>query len=244
VLCHELLHVQRRDWVWLLAEEAVRATLWFHPAVWWLVSRVQRSREELVDAITVGLTGSRRAYLEALLTFGDGGRLTPAPAFGHRHHLARRMTLIATEGHMSTTRTLLTSLTVALVVLFATSYSARAFPLVQANPANSGTPTDAQPDWAKGVIRLGDKLPMPKVVKKVNAVYPEEAKAAKVEGDVQVEVRIDADGRIRNARVTKSVPMLDQAALDAVKQWEFQPPLLNGKPVPVLADINIRFTLK
>src|SRR6185436_14034585 len=53
VLAHELLHVQRHDWAWILVEEVVRAVFWFHPAMWWLVSRVQLSREEVVDELSV-----------------------------------------------------------------------------------------------------------------------------------------------------------------------------------------------
>jgi protein TonB len=51
------------------------------------------------------------------------------------------------------------------------------------------------------------------------------------------------DGKITNARVLRSVPMLDQAALDAVMQWEFTPTRLNGQPVPVLMTVTVQFTL-
>src|SRR6185503_14558702 len=53
VLCHELFHVRRRDWIWVVAEEIVKAALWFHPAVLWLVARVRLAREEVVDELTV-----------------------------------------------------------------------------------------------------------------------------------------------------------------------------------------------
>ena len=71
VLAHELWHVRRRDWVWLIAEELLRAVFWFHPAISWLVSQVQRSREEVVDELTVLLTNARRTYIETLLRFAD-----------------------------------------------------------------------------------------------------------------------------------------------------------------------------
>jgi len=145
---------------------------------------------------------------------------------------------------MSTARALLATLTVALVVVLASSFSVRAFPLAQTSASTGGTAVQSEPEWTAGAMRLGSKLPMPKVVKKVNPDYTEEAKAAKIEGDVVVQVRIETDGKIRNARVIKSVPKLDAVALAAVKQWEFVPPLLNGKPVPVLADITVRFTLQ
>ena len=89
VLTHELLHVQRRDWLWVMGEEVLRAVLWFHPAVWWLVSRVRLAREEVVDELTVLSTGQRRAYLEALLAFADAAPVVPTAAFARRPHLFR-----------------------------------------------------------------------------------------------------------------------------------------------------------
>ena len=74
VACHELLHVARRDWSWIVVEEVARALFWFHPAVWWLVERIQESREELVDRLVIARIPSKRAYMAALLAFADGGR--------------------------------------------------------------------------------------------------------------------------------------------------------------------------
>lgn len=75
VACHELLHVARRDWIWIVLEEHARAVFWFHPGVWWLVEQVQLAREQVIDQLVVGRTASRRAYMGALMTFADGGRL-------------------------------------------------------------------------------------------------------------------------------------------------------------------------
>ena len=129
VLAHELWHVRRRDWVWVLAEEGVRAVLWFNPAVWWLVSKVQSSREELVDELTVQLTSARKAYLEALLVFADEPTLFPAAPFARRRHLFERMLLISREAVMSSRR-IMTSLAAAAAALVAVGWSAAAaFPL-------------------------------------------------------------------------------------------------------------------
>jgi len=91
VVTHELVHVLRRDWVWVLGEEALRAALWFHPAVWWLTARIRQAREEFTDHLTVLATGDRRAYVEALLAFAEDGALDPAPAFARRGHLFHRV---------------------------------------------------------------------------------------------------------------------------------------------------------
>ncbi|HEY6507181.1 MAG TPA: energy transducer TonB [Vicinamibacterales bacterium] len=77
----------------------------------------------------------------------------------------------------------------------------------------------------------------------VRPTYPPEAKAGGVEGVVVIDARIDVDGCVRNAEVVRSVPELDRAALDAVTQWEFSPTVLDGKPMPVLLTITVRFTL-
>ena len=75
-------------------------------------------------------------------------------------------------------------------------------------------------------------------------VYPEIAKRAHIEGDVVIECTIDPSGRVVNATVTKSVPLLDQAALDAVAQWRYRPTLVDGVPVPVLMTVTVRFHIR
>ena len=67
IACHELLHVRRRDWIHELGEEMVRCALWFHPAIWWLIGRIQLAREEVVDQAAIGLIDSRQHYVESLL---------------------------------------------------------------------------------------------------------------------------------------------------------------------------------
>ena len=59
ILCHELIHVERRDWMFTLAEEMVRAMLWFHPAIWWLLGEIQLSREQTVDEAVIEITHAR-----------------------------------------------------------------------------------------------------------------------------------------------------------------------------------------
>jgi TonB family protein len=420
VITHELFHVQRRDWLWTLTEEVVRTVVWFHPAIWWLVSRVQLAREEAVDELVVLATGGRRTYLEALLAFADEAPLARAAAFARRRHLYRRMMLISKEAVMSAKRVVLTSALMALVVAAGSWYAVGAFPMLQAQepqgvlnapgpvelrakaitpenpiprriyaapifyPAEAvgtgtyGTVTlrvvlneigrvaelrrmgaalsdpapaiadafvraaaagvrlwifDAPADGplafdatlrfgaeqeatlltmgnvlafnpgagargrgpgqavrgyvdaitvdgrggAPGVvegaggaagrsggafgaasappppppppppprssastnaIRVGGAIRQPNKITHVNPVYPPDARDARVQGIVIIEALIDAAGRVSEARVLRSIPMLDQAALDAVRQWEFTPTLLNGAPVPVIMTVT------
>ncbi len=129
VLAHELWHVRRRDWAWVLLEEAIRAAFWFNPAMWWLVSRVQSSREEVVDELTVQVTNARKTYLEALLAFADQPTLFPATPFARRRHLFHRMLLISREAVMSSRRIVASTLATAAVLLATGLYASSAFPL-------------------------------------------------------------------------------------------------------------------
>jgi TonB family protein len=84
----------------------------------------------------------------------------------------------------------------------------------------------------------------PRRIKHVKPVYPALAQRARVSGVVVIEGMIGGAGRIQCARVLKSVPLLDQAALDAVGQWEFTPVFMNGTPVPTRMTMSVNFTLQ
>jgi protein TonB len=93
-------------------------------------------------------------------------------------------------------------------------------------------------------IRVGVRgTTEPKKITHVNPVYPPDAQAAKVSGVVIIEVLIDAQGNVSEARVLRSVPLLDQAAVDAVKQWKFTPTIVGGTAVPIVMTVTVRFTL-
>ena len=402
---HELLHVQRRDWLAVMFEEAVRAVFWFHPAVWWTTARIQQSREEFIDHLAVLATGSRRAYMEALLAFADGPSLAPAPAFARRPHLFHRIVLLSKESVMSSRRVVISAAALAALLVAGGWYASEAFPVEQlaspfapagvgARPAqtpgmpdeqvnpitpenpiprrvfatpvpyppelagsgysaavslrvivdasgavasvsrgavaiSNGQPTapgsrpamdifvataaDSVRQWryappfrgpiafyvgvafkaqgdavvsqsetGNGVIanglearfatqaelartaeelraaralapvtppsdggplRVGGAIRQPIQLRKVNPVYPPIAVSARVQGVVILELTIDAQGFVSDARILRSIPLLDQAALDAVRQWQYQPTLLNGVPTPIVMTATVQFTL-
>jgi protein TonB len=372
VLTHELVHVRRRDWASVIVEETVRACLWFHPVMWWLISRVQLAREEVVDATAVAWTGRRGDYLRALLAFADDVPLAPAPAFARRRHLFRRIVLLSTEDIMSARRIVVSAVAVSVAVALGSWSAIGAFPvqggttsLIQALPgpveqrstvATSGdmlprriysdtpvfppqvqgenisasvtlrTVVDEAGNVAElrlagyalrhgeasavvsggpnavmrvespeleafiqsaasavrqsryeppasgpvgfntvvqfaagkeavvrdmpiservtsdGALRVGGNIRTPRKVKDVRPLYPQEARDAGVQGVVIIEMRVEADGRVGSARILQSIPLLDQAALDAVQQWEFEPTLLNGAPVAVVMTVTVQFT--
>ena len=91
-------------------------------------------------------------------------------------------------------------------------------------------------------VRVGGKISAPIKIKDVKPVYPAMAQSAHVAGAVIIEATIGADGKVIDAKVLRSIPLLDQAALDAVRQWVYTPTLLNGVPVPVVVTVTINFT--
>lgn len=402
VLAHELIHVRQHDWAWLLAEEAIRTLLWFHPGVWWLISRVQLAREEAVDELAMVVTGTRRGYVEALLAFADEPELVPVAAFTRRRHLLRRVRFISQESEMSIRR-IVTSCVAATAVVAAAGWSAvKAFPItptviesyqspqLQAatlgnevprrlaaieprfpsgvNPGLGGIvdvlitvdgsgnvdrprvvhytpivvdphdpsvtdkremaaaqdafsraasvavsdwkytgglprptpllvsigfaqdsattvgeirvsdsmtfdqldataaavlPQETQinvslavlkdpdqalasdpPDWPSDAVRVGPGgVGIPKKVTEVAPVYPPAALEARMEGVVIVRLLIDREGHVAGTRTLRPMPPFDQAALDAVKQWQFEPTVDNGQPVPIIYNVAVRFRL-
>jgi protein TonB len=90
-------------------------------------------------------------------------------------------------------------------------------------------------------VRPGGRIMPPKKIKDVKPVYPALAQSAGVFGAVTIEATIGTDGKVIDAKVVRSIPLLDQAALDAVQQWEYLPTLLNGTPVPVVVTVTINF---
>jgi len=381
LVAHELFHVRRGDWLWQIAEELVRAIFWFHPAMWWLVSRVQLARETVVDELSILATNSRRAYMDTLLAFADESGPLAASAFSRRRHLVHRITLLSREGSMSATRVTFASLVLAAALAVSATTAVAAFPLLQAprdpvqgqlSPEQRATldrgveqaraalarepnapdllndlgtaiwartsrdaeltgaakeqllreaiaaetsalavrpgyvpalvnknlllralatetadplaqrsmlaeadslrtratalrqtqmalqpppppppppPPGAPDDFTALVatlqpIRVGGTVRAPVKIRDVRPVYPARAEASRVQGVVIVEAVIDQTGHVAAARVLRSIPLLDQAALDAVRQWEYQPVLLNGAPASALMTVTVNFSLQ
>ncbi len=364
VVAHELVHVARRDWLWLPVEEAVRTAFWFHPFVRWALAQIHLGREQLVDARVVRHTGVRDAYMAALLHFADSpaGR-APAIPFIRPRHLAARLRALAKEEVMSIRKAAILSVLSSAVVaagawsltqmlplpLLAAQVGAatvnetgplkRATTVVNAEyPAEarglgiladvsvgvtvapsgevietkavswgyhvSGDDSQARDaflaaepinkrfvavaeqaarqwrfdagasEWKTGIrfefralgqheevtvsspnavpppapapgepLRVGGGIKAPRVLTRTKPYYTQEALKARVEGTVILEVTVDHEGHVSNAKVLRSIPMLDQAAIDTVREWTFEPTLLNGAPVDVSMVVTLNFTL-
>ncbi|MCC6649735.1 MAG: energy transducer TonB [Candidatus Eisenbacteria bacterium] len=98
---------------------------------------------------------------------------------------------------------------------------------------------DALPGFGEYVYT--DELP--EKITHVQPVYPDIAREAGVDGTVMVQALVGKDGRVKDVRVVKSIPMLDAAAIQAVKGWVFKPALSNNKPVAVWVGCPVKFSL-
>jgi len=211
ILCHEIMHVRRRDWVFTVVEELVRAVFWFHPAIWWLLGEIGLAREQEVDRLAIGITKQREEYMDALLAIagGAGLDLAPAPLFLRKRHLKQRVVLILKEAQMSKTR-LISALAAGLGILAAACWLAMgAFPLT------------AAPQMVNDAPGVTVSMNGAAVMHRAPVNYPPAALARGVEGTVSVEVKLDANGNVSDARVLSGPDELRNAALQSVLQWHF-----------------------
>lgn len=145
---------------------------------------------------------------------------------------------------------------VALILLVVTTSSCHKGPVATTpapKAAGSGQAASPLQPPAANVppIRPGDRgrpgvsgVPYPRRTKNVNAIYPREAQQAGAQGMVIIDITVDAAGKVSDAAVTQSIPLLDRAALEAVRQWEYTPSVVDGKPVPVIMTVTVNFTLQ
>jgi protein TonB len=113
-----------------------------------------------------------------------------------------------------------------------------------APPTSSPAPPPPPPPVRREPVRPGGDIRVPQKIFNVTPIYPAIAASSGVEGVVILEATISETGAVENVRVLKAHPLLDRAAVDAVRQWRYTPTRLNGMPVPVVMAVTVRFTLQ
>ncbi len=221
--CHELIHVRRNDWLWVLGETLVRSLLWFHPAVWLVVSRIQLAREQVVDREAVSLLQNRDCYLDALVAVA-GYQLKSglAPAFLKKRHLAARVEEVMKEIQMSRSRMLagiMAACSLLPVAVFAATWL---FPFVGPPLSKAQTAPDSPGITVNAGGALLHRAPVHK---------PADSTAA---GTVAVQATLNAKGEVTDAHVVSGPDELRKEALTSVLQWHYQ-------PGPSSAQISIQF---
>jgi TonB family protein len=104
----------------------------------------------------------------------------------------------------------------------------------------AGTPQVERDE--NGVYRVGRGMALPTKLSNVAAKYPPEALAAGVQGVVIAEIVVNESGNVTDTKILRSIPLLDEAALEAVRQWQFSPSVVNGHTVPVKMTVTVNFT--
>ncbi|HET9314682.1 MAG TPA: M56 family metallopeptidase [Vicinamibacteria bacterium] len=204
-LVHELLHVQRRDWRQAIAEEILAEALWFQPAIRFAVGERRVAREQVVDAEVVALTGDRRGYACTLVALASA-HLRPVLASMAASGLERRIDLLTKEEPMTRSRTILSMAATTAAAVAVSAVMALAVPL-------PGTARKDGPAAATAAER--------KALRRVNPVYPAAAKERGIQGDVEVDVLVNAAGEVTEAKVLDGPIELRDPTLAAARQWRF-----------------------
>lgn len=227
ILAHELIHVARRDWVFAVGEEMIRAALWFHPAIWWIVGEIRLAREQAVDQQALALTNSPEAYVDALMTVAamrPVAGFAVAPAFLRRRQLRQRLSGILEEKKMSTKR---------LLAVGCAAFSAMAMACWLVTGA---LPLQAQ---AQVVVDGGGvtvDLAGSQLMHRSSIGYPLDALRSGIEGTVVVQARVDSKGEVIEASILSGPDELRRGVQQSILNWHFEP---GGGATHV---VNIRFT--
>jgi len=203
----------------------VRGVLWFHPAVWFIMSRIQLAREQVVDREAVSLLQNRDRYLDALVAVA-GHRLrpdlAPAPLFLRKRHLMARVEAVMKEVKMSRSRMAAGVAAACSAVTMAVYAAMWMFPFMGSPAMQAQT----APDSPGITVYAGGVL-----LHRAPVLTPAGSTAA---GAVAVEATLDAKGEVSDARVVSGPEELRKTALASVLQWHYQPGAR-------LAEISIRF---
>jgi TonB family protein len=217
ILFHELIHVERCDWLFTLGEELVRAAFWFHPAIWWVLGEIQLAREQTVDHAVIDMTQARDPYVDTLLAMAgwsaDGKApeldLAPAPLFLRRRHLKQRVMGIVQEVRMSKTRLILAQAT-ALAMMAAACWV-----------ITGAIPLQAQAQMVADAPGITVNLNGSQLMHRSPVTYPAEALAKGVEGTVVVQARLDANGEVIDDAVLSGPDELRKGVQQSVLNWHF-----------------------
>jgi TonB family protein len=219
ILCHELLHVERRDWMFTVAEELVRAAFWFHPAIWWVLGEIQLAREQTVDQAVIEVTHACEPYVDALLAMAGAPDavsgtldLAPAPLFLRKRHLKQRVFGLLRKAHMSPlsrARAVFTHAGAILAIVATGWLASGVFPL------------SAAPQFVADAEGVTVDTGSAKLIRRSPVDYPFEALQQGIQGEVVIQATLDADGAVSDTSVINCPRELCAAAVDSLPQWRF-----------------------
>ncbi|HTC35642.1 MAG TPA: M56 family metallopeptidase [Bryobacteraceae bacterium] len=212
ILCHEIFHVRRHDWLCMVVEELLRAVFWFHPAIWWLLGEIQLTREQVVDREVIAMTQARDDYVDALLAMAGAHPrldLAPAPLFLRKRHLKQRVVSILKEVRMSKTKWI-TALALSSGMLAAACWFVTgAFPLA------------AEPQMVADAPGVSVDLNGAQLIHRSPVSYPREVMQKGIQGTVVVQAKLNANGEVTDANILSGPDELRKPAIRSVLDWHF-----------------------
>jgi TonB family protein len=253
VLAHELAHIQRRDFAKNVLYGLVSLPAVWHPLLWRTRARIAESRELVcdavaADAITAEAVAGRKQYAQSLLRLASMLACRPTTPTLHalgilsfnkdRNALERRiMTLTHKRTPMSTTRRFVIAAACGIIAL-ATCTSALALHTDISALSPAGESAVPAPLHVKANVVASQKI------SGENPTYPQEARAKKIQGTVELALVIDKDGLPQGIHVKQSPSeLLTKSAIKAVSTWRWRPYLLNGDPIEVDTTVNVTYNL-
>jgi TonB family protein len=243
VIGHELAHVWRMDFAKNLVYELLTLAVSYHPGVWFTRQRLTESREMVCDSMAAEVSGSKE-YAQSLLKLAglllQGKRVGVPYAIGvfDSSTLERRLMKL-TEMKKEIGRVRRCVVLGACVVLgVAAATSAVALRIGVDQKGSAETQNNAVHS-----VNVKAEVMQQQLLTKVTPVYPPDAKVARIQGKVVLEVVIGKDGHVENVKVVSGPKELQQSAMDAVRQWVYKPYLLNGAPVDVITKVTVHYTL-
>lgn len=239
LLAHELAHMQRRDFAWNLAFGVLSLPVAWHPLIWAMRVRIAESRELICDAMAAEAADGREHYARSLLRLAallaDPAPILHAIGIFDANNFERRiMSLTGKRVEMQGLRRLGVAAACAVMAI-AVCGSALALRVEVG--------TSSQKESAPKQIHV--RAESLKLIHKVTPEYPAEAKASghSINGAVLLDVVVGKDGEPEHIEVSKSLREdYDSSAIDAVRQWKWEPFLLNGQPIEVKTTISVVFS--
>lgn len=110
-------------------------------------------------------------------------------------------------------------------------------------PESIPAPPPAPSEAPRAAVRVGGQIEPPTLLRRVEPIYPALAAHARVQGTVILEAMVDEQGQVQQVKVLRSIPLLDVAALEAVRQWRYSPVILNGRPVSFVLTVVLTFSI-
>ncbi len=256
IFAHETAHMRRWDVVRAVIQRAAVLIFFFYPPLWLVLRRLNQSAELACDELVLESGLAAETYAAALaktLRLGLFPHHLPALSGGGSSFVSERLERIRQPG-----RTIgMFRHKIAVLVGFVVIAILSLLPIADLDLATAEIPPSLTGPESISPASTGPQAPVrvgegegmekPEATHEVDPAYPDEARRAGLQGVVVVEVTINEEGLVQDARVIESVddaPMLSESALEAIRQWKFEPTMVDGTAVKVLFSITVRYRLQ